>query len=147
MGYRPHPDADERVRSAVLAIKSILPLDLYPPHKRELISVCLWKLTEAESRGKYNLRFQTPAALEAPRSEKQHEHVVERKSIVDALLASPERADEILERAVGCTVTRDEHRRLTNLGRERPDLEGWDRYRAAGIRVLDLKTGRPHLEE
>ena len=144
MSFRPHPEADERVRSAVLAIKSILPLDLYPAHKRELLSVCLWKLTEAESRGKYNLRFQTPAALEAPRSEKQHEHVVERKSIVDALLASPGETDKILEGAVGCTVTKDEHRRLSALSRERPDLEGWDRYRAAGIRVLDLKTGGPH---
>lgn len=140
--FRPHPNAQERVRSAKAAIRALLTLDLYPSHKRELLSICLWKLTEAESRGKYNLRYQTPAALEAAVQERQHEHVVERKKIVEALIAEPDRMDEILQGVVGCTVTKDEHRRLTELSRSRPDLEGWERYEAAGIAVEDLATGQ-----
>lgn len=145
MAFKPHPQAEERVRSAKTAIEALLALDIYPSHKRELLSICLWKLTEAEARGKYNLRFQTPAALEASPRELQHEQVVERKRVVEALMAEPDRLEEILRDVVGCAVTREEHQRLTQLSRERPDLEGWARYEAAGITVIDLVTGEKQV--
>ena len=138
MSYKSHPDASKRIQSAKDAIKALLQLDLYPAHKRELLSVCLWKLTEAESFHKHNLRYQTPAARAAPPQEKQHEHVFERKKMVIALIAEPARFEEILSDAVGCTITKEEHKRLTELSRVRPELDGWERYQEAGITVLDL---------
>lgn len=138
MSYKIHPDAAKRIQSAKDAIKASLPLDLYPAHKHELLSVCLWKLTEAYSFHKHNLRYQTPAAMAAPKQEKQHEHVFKRKKVVKALIAEPDRVEEILSDVVGCTVTKEEHSRLTKLSRVRPELDGWERYREAGITVLDL---------
>lgn len=143
--YKRHPDVDERIQSALIAIKAILPLALYPAHKRELLSTCLWKLTEAEAYNKYGLRYQTPAALEVPKQEKQHEHVFERKKVIEALIANPDRFEEILSNVVACTVTKEEHRRLTKLSYLHPELEGWKRYRAAGLSVLDLATGEKKI--
>lgn len=56
------------------------------------------------------------------------------------MIAEPERIAEILDSATACLVTEEEHRRLNVLP---PDTEGWDRYRAAGITVIDMATGRP----
>lgn len=68
------------------------------------------------------------------------EHVFERKKVVKALIAEPDRFEEIISDVVGCTVTKEEHNRLTELSRVRPELDRWERYREAGITVLDLAT-------
>jgi hypothetical protein len=135
-----HPDADVRIESAKLAIRTLLRLRLYPSHKKDLLTVCLWKLTEAEGRGKYGTRYFSRRALSSPRTEWQHEHVFERKKLVALLLEDPARLDEVAEVAVGCVVTKEEHRRLTMADRQRPDLNGWERYQAAGIEVVDRMT-------
>ena len=48
-----------------------------------------------------------------------------------------ERLASAIKAAGACVVTVAEHKRLTELSRARPDLEGWDRYEAAGIEVVD----------
>ncbi|HZJ47894.1 MAG TPA: hypothetical protein VFD97_02520, partial [Acidimicrobiia bacterium] len=68
----------------------------------------------------------------------QHEHVVERKKLIDRLLADPINYESILAGAVACLVTVEEHDRLRLVDR---DLEGWDRYRATGVVVYDMATG------
>jgi hypothetical protein len=139
--FRPHPRAIERASSATAAVRAILAApdapDVLPSHRRELLSLCLWKITEAEG-GKYGTRFRSRAALSAPRAELAHEHVYERQKLVDALLAAPADDDAVVARAVGCVVTRREHARLTAVSRARPELDGWERYEAAGVKVVDL---------
>jgi hypothetical protein len=62
------------------------------------------------------------------------EHVIERASIIQLLLAEPERADEILDTAlIGCVVLREEHLRLAS--KEFDLADPWKRYRLAGIKV------------
>ena len=139
--YRKHRDADARRSSARRAIAALLPLELYPAHKRELLSICLWKLSEAEGLSKYRTRLCSQRALKAKPALLAHEHVYERKKLVAQLMADPSSLDQVLARAIGCTVTRQEHARLSAISRERPDLEGWERYRAAGVRVVDTATG------
>ena len=140
-GFKPHPDADVRRTSARKALAGILALDLYPAHKRELLSICLWKVTEADGRSKHRTRFRSVASLTADPNQLHHEHVYRRAKMVEALLAAPHDVDAIVEKAVGCTVTRAEHRRLGEVDREEPDLDGWERYGKAGIQVLDTLTG------
>ena len=50
--YKKHKDHEKKIKSAITAIKAILPLELYLAHKKELLSICIWKITEAD--GKYN---------------------------------------------------------------------------------------------
>jgi len=109
-------------------------------HRREVLSLAVWFFTEAD--GKWNTRFRSAAAVGASPNLLNHEHVVPRRSIVDRLLAEPNRCADTLRTAVACCVLRDEHRQLTALGRTDPTLTGWERYAAARIDVIDLLTGR-----
>ena len=60
--------------------------------------------------------------------------------MIEALLqATPEGIDDILENAVGCTVTKDEHDRLDQF----KNLDGWERYSRAGIVVIDTEAEKP----
>ena len=139
--YNPHKDRDDRIKSAVTAIKTLLDLELYPSHKKELISVCIWKITEAD--GKLRTRYRSLGSLKAGSGTKlQHDHVFERKSLIQRLLNQREEVQTVLNDAIGCVVTKEEHDHLTRVSRESPDLEGWDRYKVAGIQVFDLEMQR-----
>jgi hypothetical protein len=56
--------------------------------------------------------------------------------MVNELLSHPEEVDRILEKAVACIVTTKEHSLLEKY----KHLYGWDRYRCAGITVIDTST-------
>lgn len=93
------------------------------------------KATELD--GKLNTRYSSRGALEAePDTKLNHEHVIERKKLVGRMLAG-EPVAGVLPDAVACIVTVDEHKLLTELSLDQPDLEGWKRYQAAGIEVID----------
>jgi hypothetical protein len=138
VSFKEHPDAKTRYESAVRIAKAILDLDLYPPHKREFLSVCIWKITEAH--GKYYTRFKSRAALASDRSNLAHEHVYRQKLLINKLLASPQDAESILSKAIGCTVTREEHGKLTVFDQAHPNADGWQRYKEVGIEVIDTLT-------
>jgi hypothetical protein len=137
--YVPHPKREVKIRSAVSAIKALLPLDLYVRHKQELISLCLCKITEAD--GKWNTRYRTQAATwELSPSNLRHEHVFSRRTLVERLLESPTHLDGILRSVIGCVVTTKEHALLKVFSHKHPDLDGWSRFEKAGVKVLDLLT-------
>ena len=100
-----------------------------------ILKSLLWNVTE--SYGKWNLPYRSLGSLQ-PGAELRHEHVTERAKTVRALLAHPERVDEILDSVVACVVTPEEH---TRLGQVHRTLESWERYRAAGVAVVDASTG------
>jgi len=140
--------------SALRAVQQLLqPVDgLSAAHRRELLTISLWKWTEAAGvapHPKYNVRFATPAALDHSNPAKvNHEHVWPRKWIIDRLLKpgktwpEPELREFLEEHGVACIVTVEEHARLSALS---SGPEGWDRYRRAGLQVRDL-TGEGFLD-
>jgi hypothetical protein len=112
---------------------------LYPAHRKEFVKLALWMVTTAEA-GKFNTRYRSRASRE-PGATIQHNHVDERAKMADRLIAHPDELDSILDLAVGCVVTKEEHARLTQVSRQQPELDGWDRYVAAGIEVVDMVSG------
>lgn len=139
--FEPHPQSEERKRSAAALIKYLVAErkpEVLPSHLRELLSILLWKITEADSH-KYKTRFQTQGAMDcSEKSKLRHEHVFQRSKMIAALeKAAPQEIDAILEKAVGCTVTIEEHTRLSRFDEE----YGWERYRKAEIVVFDTQTG------
>ncbi len=141
MIYRQRPDADVRMASARKLVKMLLDADdLYPAHRKEFVRLALWKVTEAEG-GKYNTRYRSKASCQ-PGGNLQHDHVWERAKMADELIANPKQMHEILDKAIGCVVTKDEHKLLTEVSVSEPDLQGWERYCAACIVVLDGVTGK-----
>jgi hypothetical protein len=139
--WKPRPDSEERRRSAIRIAELVLAADgLVRVHRDELLSIAIWKYTEAD--GKFATRFRSAGAVgERDIRRLNHEHVFPRKWLRDHLLDAPDRCGEIMAMAVGCVVTREEHAALTAASRANPSLEGWRRYLAAGIEVFDMATG------
>jgi hypothetical protein len=134
--YRPRPDVDQRRLSAIRLAQAILAApDVTLTHRRELLSIVVWKYTEADA-GKWGVRYRSDGVLNRTGGVVQHEHVKPRKQIVDELLSSASaEVPGVLASSVACLVSAEEHRAL---GAVPPDLSGWARYEAAGVRVWDL---------
>lgn len=119
-------------QSALSAIKSILAMkDVLEVHKKELLSDMVWKITERF--GKFNAEYVSKEAkkiLDSNKTTKEklrllaHEHVYTRKYLMQKLLSKPNDYKNILKEAIGCVVTREEHKILSSI----KDCEGWDRY-------------------
>jgi hypothetical protein len=144
--YRPHPEAERRIKSATLMIKHILAgrsPDVLDAHIRELLDKMIWKITEAD--GKNDTRYQSEVALSKPNGIRlQHGHVYQKKNMIDLLLrAKADEIDKILALACGCCVTEQEHVRLSQFNSD----YGWERYRKAGIIVIDGFTGKRLFEK
>jgi hypothetical protein len=138
--FEPHPQSEARKRSAVTLIKYLLAEkkpEVLSAHYRQLLSVLLWKITEAEV-PKYKTRFQSQGALGgSDKAKLRHDHVFQRSKMIAVLeKAAPDEIDDILKDAIGCTITIEEHTRLSKFDEE----YGWERYRKAGIMVINTQT-------
>jgi hypothetical protein len=152
MAFRQHEFAEERKHSSHVLIRILLQENagLSDEHRQEFLRLALYKVTEAEGAHKLRTRFMSDAAIALVKAmgsdadkELQHEHVFQRAKMAEALIkarSNPDAVDELLSAAVGCTVTKDEHHHLS----EFKHLDGWERYRKAGIAVIDTKEEAPH---
>lgn len=134
-------DAQRKVDSArQLVIMAISGHGMLHSHRRHLLKLAQWWVTEAD--GKWRTRFRSQAVVHLAMTEPEaqvrinHEHVYGRASLADRMLADPTQVEPILELCVGCIVTVDEHRRLSALR----DAEGWERYERAGVFVVDAES-------
>lgn len=136
MARRSTPE-EKRASAVALAVTVLGARGALNVHRNELLSICVWKWTEAH--GKYKgCRFWTRAALDAERPQLAHEHVVPRRLIVRALIELDEVSDvpDLLARmAVACVVTRSEHDRLPEASWDELLANPWARY--SGIEVVD----------
>ena len=141
MAFELHRDHEARRRSAVILIKHLLSEknpEILPAHRRELLKILLFKITEAECQHKHKTRFQSDQALCCGNSKNlRHDHVYQRVKMAAILEnAAQEEIDGILKTAIGCTVTTEENVRLAKF-----DCEyGWERYRKAGIKAKNPET-------
>lgn len=135
-------------RSAVAVARfAVTSVEVVAAQRDRLLGECIWFVTEAD--GKYATRYRSRGVLElqddgplrSVLSRLRHEHVVTRKSLADRMRVG-EDPEVVLADAVACVVTVEEHARLSVY-----DLThyGWDRYRAAGVEVIDMATGERHL--
>lgn len=143
--FKRHAEADERISSARNLVKGLLKMrGITTPHRRTMLRRhALFLLTEAEQSDKHKTRFCSEAALKAAPKGKRHDHVFQRSKMVEKLLDAKRNSindiDSILDNAIGCTITIQEHKRLNKY----EGYDGWERYRKARIVVIDTKTGKP----
>lgn len=115
-------------------------------HKQVVIKQVLWMISSAD--GKYSTRFRSAEVVNLATNDNaslvgiNHEHVFPIRAVRaeilrrrDELVDSPESLNQLLSETVGCVVTHDEHRRLSNLH------IGWERYE--GVEVLDMSEVPP----
>jgi hypothetical protein len=144
------PHASDHLRSAAaLARFALTSDDLTEEHRYRLLNNAVWYVTEAA--GKYKTRFRSASVLsletKAPLrkwwSELRHDHVTRRAALLQQLKTADADVEAILRSAVSCVVTKSEHERLSRFDET---LDGWDRYRAAGVDVYDMATGDLFIE-
>ncbi len=138
--FREDSAAKAIVQSAVRLIKLILQdgVEILLEHRRMVLDAALWKITEAESHHKHRTRFCSLAVFSSADCDCRHDHVFQKAKMIDDLVkGGPNSVDEIVSKAVACTITREEHLILNGHN----DLDGWERYRKAGITVIDARTG------
>lgn len=125
------------VREAKQAVHKVLATELKDKWKRILLDALLWQITVAH--GKYTTRFRSVGVVEdgVILKDLRHDHVFTRRWLLEKLLAPSITAglvDQILDKAVACTVTKDEHnKKLAGM----KEASGWERYECAGILVYD----------
>jgi hypothetical protein len=131
--------------SALALVKQILAMtDVHLRHQRELLTIALWKWTEAPGvtpHPKYNIRYVSRGALAADGARINHEHVWTRSWIIDRLLSRDSWTHAELEalldaNGVACVVTTHEHARLSG-----SSGQGWQRYVQAEVDVWDRQLG------
>lgn len=148
--YTPDAGVEDRISSALAALWTLLEArDVMPVHRRELLSIAIWKYTEAPGvrpHAMYRLPFRTLGAMDLEAtSPVQHEHVWTRawltRQLIEHHAAGWSRADLAAFmhlHGVACTVTRAEHLLLNACG----DAQGWDRYAQVGLEVWDAANGQ-----
>lgn len=123
--------------SAVEVARLTLDADrLLLAQRRKLLSQAIWWYTECD--GKFTTRYRsadvvgeldewTPVGI-------RHEHVVQRRGQIDRMLERPADVESIMSQNLACVVSTTEHELL----KPYDHLDGWSRYDAAGIVVVDM---------
>ncbi len=142
--YRVYPNAEARIRSAKCLITLLRNLLLQNPeiideHPTDILGTAIWKLTEAETR-KYETRYCSKAVWDSRHSiedKLNHEHVFQKSLMAKELLKCADTSvEEILDKAVACVVFEKEHKTQLQMCEK---FDGWERYKRAGIVVVDAK--------
>jgi len=134
--YEEITDKEKYLDSIKKNIVAILSVDSEEKHKKDLLDICIWHLTEIN--GKYNTRYRSEGAMNKKNwSEVQHEHVFQRKKLILRLLENND-VESVMRDAVACLVTKKEHQLLSSATKG-TKIDGWERYKLAGIKVYDLQ--------
>jgi hypothetical protein len=136
--YVQREDFDSRLADVKRVIATLLPLNINLPLKKRLLVHSVWEVTKlgGDFKGRYRSKGVMVSGVEI-----QRDHVIQKARIVERLLANSEQIETILADIVHCVVTRAEHERLTAYSRMNLAVDGWERYKGAGVEVMDMLTG------
>ena len=135
------PKANDKIVSAIKIAQAIVGIEIIEQHKKKILTEVQWLISEAH--GKYTTKYRTAGALSDGNESIQHEHVFPRKKLSLRILNDPESIELYLKDVIGCVVTVSEHDALSKAEKIAPELDGWERYKAAGIVVYDIEQIPP----
>jgi hypothetical protein len=105
-------------------------------HKKRFLREAIWKVTHLNR--DFFGRYRSEGVISAPYEQRiERDHVIRKEAIMRRLLLKDEPLPTIFKEVIHCVTLKKEHLQLTQLDRERPDIDGWDRYRACGIIIYD----------
>jgi len=146
-------ERDKTILSATNIIRYILNIkNIELKHKKRILNEMIWSITEAdgltaEKRTGYKKKITYISKEVKEKRDKGdqsikgliHDHVYQRKILVQKLLDNPRNTKSILKKAIACIVTDKEHHRLHKVDK---NIDGWKRYQKAKIQVFNTKNGR-----
>jgi hypothetical protein len=131
-------DYDARLSDVKKALAGILQLDIHVQMKKRMVGYVIWEMAEYLN-GNFKGRYRSKGAM-IPGVVIQRDHVNQKARIIERMLANPDQIDAMLSDLVHCLVTKEEHKRLTAISKSNLDIDGWNRYRMAGVEVMDMLT-------
>ncbi len=140
--YEEPSDQAKRISDVEQEMGAVLKLDVNLRLKKLLIKELVWEVTNI--RGDFKGRYRSEGVM-TQGMPIQRDHVWQKSKIIDRILKQKESLSNILSDIVHCVVTKAEHDRLTILSKSNSEIDGWSRYKAANIIVLDMVTNEHHV--
>jgi hypothetical protein len=132
--YVAPPDVDERLKEVAVLLRVISDLPIDKRIKVRMLNHALWLVVEFS--GNFFSRYRSAGVLASTDVPIQRDHVFTRNLLVRELFSPDADIASVIERAICCIVTVDEHRLLSKVP---TSVVGWDRYQHAGIVVHDME--------
>jgi len=129
-------DTSQRLADIRMLLSTLCQLDIGLAVKKRMLVHGLWQVAMAT--GNFCARYRSAAVMKTVGVKIRRDHIYKKEALVAKLLAPNPNIEKIIERARCCIVTIKEHDRLHDVDES---LDGWDRYRAAGIVVYDMLDG------
>jgi hypothetical protein len=137
--FKVRPDLDGRLLALEQMIESLRSSALHLDSKKRMLNHAIWEVSAV--RGSFTPEFRSEGVVKGQFGTKiQREHVYKRKQLVADILAGKEPLNRILSRVIHCVVTKPEHDKLSLVS---PSIDGWERYKIAGIIVYTFRTYPP----
>lgn len=134
------PTLVEQLHDIRAVLEALRQMPIGKPLKKDMMNAALWQVAFAtgNSQSRFMGPYRSEAVITQPGLKIQRDHAHRRATLLSELLGPSPDLDSIIERAqCCCIVTEEEHQRLRSV-----DIDGWDRYAAAGIVVYDMRHGR-----
>lgn len=136
--YAPIPTLQPQLADIKIVLDAIRLLPIATPLKKDMLTGALWQVAYAtgNTQRKFMGRYRSESVITKAGLKIERDHAYRRAILMGELLGPSPDLDAIIERAQRCClVTGDEHRRLHKV-----EIDGWERYRAAGITIYDMLT-------
>ena len=131
-------DLSQRLADIRLLLDSIRQMEIAEPLKKRMLVHGVWEVARAS--GNYYSRYRSERVRNTVGEPIQRDHIFKKRTLVEELLSPSPNLDKILDQAQCCIVTKNEHDKLHDIDN---NLDGWDRYREAGILVYDMLHDKP----
>jgi hypothetical protein len=122
-----------RLADIRLMLDVIRQMEIARPLKKRMLIHGIWEVAKAT--GDFCSRHRSEQVIRTVGTRIQRDHIYKKSTLVEELLNPSPNLDRVIEQARCCIVTVEEHQALHRID---SDLDGWDRYRAAGIVVYDM---------
>jgi len=131
--YVESPTTKQRLADIKILLDAIRQMQIADPIKKKMLVHSIWEVAQAT--GNFRGRYRSEGVIGTPGVRIQRDHIYKKSTLVEELLSASPDLDRVIEQARCCIVTVDEHRRLHDID---PELDGWNRYKAAGVIVYDM---------
>jgi hypothetical protein len=127
----------QRLAEIHILLDALRQLQIGLPIKKRMLVHGIWEVAVAT--GGFCARYRSEAVIQTVGAKIQRDHIFKKKALITELLGPNPDIEKIIERGRCCIVTTDEHRKLHDVDES---LDGWERYRVAGIVVYDMLDGK-----
>jgi len=135
--YVPCTTLEEDLKDIKILLEAIRKLQISERVKKRMLVHALWQIAmvTGNTQSSFFGRFRSEAVIRETGLKIERDHIYRKENLIRELLGLSPDLDRIVARAHCCVVTKDEH---VKLGAVDAEIDGWERYRAAGITVYDM---------